>query len=86
MVKVNQRERILSYIDDFSSITPMDAFMDLGITKLAFRVSELIHKDGIAISKTKEYARNRYGEKVHYMRYSREVQDGGIHQDSPEVA
>lgn len=82
MVKVNQRERILSYIDDFGSITPMD----LGITKLASRVSELIHKDGIAISKTKEYARNRYGEKVHYMRYSREVQDGGVHKDSPEIA
>lgn len=86
MVKVNQRESILSYIDDFGSITPMDAFMDLGITKLASRVSELIHKDGIAISKTKEYARNRYGEKVHYMRHSREVQDGGVHKDSPEVA
>ena len=86
MNKVNQRERILSYIDDFGSITPMDAFMDLGITKLASRVSELIHKDGIAISKTKEYARNRYGEKVHYMRYSREVQDGRIHQNTSEVA
>lgn len=83
MAKINQRMRILSYIDDFGSITPMDAFMDLGITKLASRVSELIHKDGIAISKTKEYSRNRYGEKVRYMRYSREVKDGGICQDTP---
>lgn len=86
MVKANQRARILSYIDDFGSITPMDAFRDLGITKLASRVSELIHKDGIAISKTKEYARNRYGEKVHYMRYSREVQDGGVYQDTQKTA
>lgn len=83
MAKINQHMRILSYIDDFGSITPMEAFADLGITKLASRVSELIHKDGIAINKTKEFARNRYGEKVRYMRYSREVKDGGICQDTP---
>ena len=42
MPKVNQRDRILSYIDDFGSISPMEAFRDLGITKLASRVSEII--------------------------------------------
>lgn len=86
MVKVNQRQRILSYIDEFGSITPYEAFRDLGITKLASRVSELINKDGIAISKVKEHALNRYGEKVHYMRYLREKDDGGVHKDTPKVA
>ena len=86
MAKVNQRQRILSYIDDFGSISPYEAFRDLGITKLASRVSELIYQDGIAIRKVKESSQNRYGETVHYIRYSREVNDGGIHQDSPQVA
>ena len=82
MAKINQRERILSYIDEFGSITPFEAFADLGITKLATRMSEIACL-GIQIKKTIEYGVNRYGEKIHYMRYSREVQDGGICQDTP---
>lgn len=83
---MNQRQRILAYIDEFGSISPFEAFVDLGITKLASRVSELIYQDGVAIKKEKEYAFNRCGEKVHYMRYSREVQNGGVHKDTQEVA
>lgn len=67
---MNQRQMILKYIDDFGSITPMDAFVDLGITKLATRVSELI-RDGEVIVKHREKSKNRYGAKVHYMRYTR---------------
>jgi hypothetical protein len=83
---MNQRQRILAYIDQFGSISPFEAFVDLGITKLASRVSELIYQDGIPIKKEKEYAFNRYGEKVHYMRYSREEENGGVHKDTQEVA
>ena len=46
---MTQHQRILQYIDDFGSITPMEAFQDLGITKLATRVSELI-RDGERIA------------------------------------
>lgn len=67
---MNQRERILRYIDQNGSITPMDAFNDLGITKLATRVSELI-ASGVDIKKDKEHGKNRFGETVSYMRYSR---------------
>lgn len=83
---MNQRQRILAYIDQFGSISPFEAFVDLGITKLASRVSELIYQDGIPIKKEKEYVFNRYGEKVHYMRYSRGVENGGVHKDTQEVA
>ena len=38
---MTQSERILKYINDFGSITPMQAFGDLGITKLATRISEM---------------------------------------------
>lgn len=69
---MTQHELILKYMDDFGSITPMDAFNDLGITKLATRVSEMV-RNGILISKKMENSKNRYGMKVHYMRYSRAV-------------
>ena len=67
---MTQRERILQYIDDFGSISPMEAFTELGVTKLATRVSEMI-RDGERISKTMEVSTNRYGEPVHYTRYRR---------------
>lgn len=69
---MNQRERILAYIDEFGSITPMEAFADLGITKLATRVSEL-DALGVKLHKEWEVSRNRYGKPVRYMRYSMEA-------------
>lgn len=66
---MTQRDRIIDYIEKFGSITPLEAFRDLGITKLATRVSEML-KDGMQIDKTYEKAENRYGEPVYYMRYS----------------
>ena len=56
---MNQREKIVKYMQDFGKITPMDAFIDLGITKLATRVSELI-RDGMPIIKEPQKGRNRY--------------------------
>lgn len=67
---MTQHERILKYLDDFGSITPMEAFSDLGITKLATRISEMIRM-GYQFEKSMESSRNRYGQTVHYMRYAR---------------
>lgn len=66
---MTQREAILNYIDKFGSITPMEAFADLGITKLATRVSEM-KKDGIILKHEVVKSKNRYGNTVHYMKYS----------------
>ena len=62
---MNQQEKILQYIADFGSISPMEAFADLGITKLATRISEM-RRDGIDFSQKMEFSKNRYGEKVHW--------------------
>ena len=43
---MSQHERILDYITRFGSISPMEAFNDLGITKLSTRISEM-RADGI---------------------------------------
>ena len=66
---MTQSERIIDYINRFGSISPMEAFADLGITKLATRVSEM-SSEGIVFVKKYEESTNRFGEKVHYMRYS----------------
>lgn len=66
---MTQEQRVMAYMQDFGSISPMEAFSDLGITKLATVVSRLIHKRGESITKQLEYSTNRYGERVHYMRY-----------------
>ena len=68
---MTQGERIVKYMKDYGTITPMEAFADLGITKLATRVSEL-RRDGVKISKTPVERTNRYGDHVRYMQYSLE--------------
>ena len=66
---MTQGERIIDYMEKFGSITPMEAFRDLGITKLATRISEMTAL-GMEFNKKMETSTNRYGQKVHYMRYS----------------
>ena len=63
---MTQGERILKYIDEKGSITPME----LGVTKLATRISEL-RRGGEKIEKRYVTATNRFGEKVQYMEYRR---------------
>lgn len=64
-----QRELVLEYITRFGSITPMQAFADLGITKLATRISEM-RKDGMEFKIETEKSKNRFGKTVHYAKYS----------------
>ena len=66
---MTQSERIIAYIEKYGSITPYEAFADLGITKLATRISEMTAR-GIEFDREMETSKNRYGQEVHYMRYS----------------
>jgi hypothetical protein len=65
---MTQLQLILAHIDTYGSITPFEAFAEYGITKLATRVSEL-RRQGRQIIKVFEEGRNRFGQKVHYVRY-----------------
>jgi len=42
---MTQKERISKYLDDFGSITPLEAMRDLGIMRLGARIWEMI-RDG----------------------------------------
>ena len=66
---MTQREQILDYIKEFGSITPMEAFSDLGITKLATRISEM-RRDGMQFKIETVSTKNRYGKSVTYAKYS----------------
>ena len=66
----DQQMDILCYIYEFGSISPMEAFSDLGITKLSTRISEM-RVMGIQFDQNFEGRENRFGKKVRYMRYRR---------------
>lgn len=66
---MTQREAIIDYITEFGSITPMQAFADLGITKLATRISEM-RKDGMTFKIEMVSTKNRYGKSVSFAKYS----------------
>lgn len=66
---MKQAEMVLKYMEDFGSITPLDAVKDLGIICLAERVRDL-RKAGVKVKSTSESSKNRYGKTVRYTRYS----------------
>lgn len=66
---MTQTERVVSYMQEFGSITQLEALNDLGIMRLASRISDL-KKAGYPIVATTEAVKNRYGEVCHVKRYS----------------
>lgn len=73
--KPTQNERIIKYINEFGSITQLEALRDLGVMRLASRISDLRNL-GYPITSTSEPVKNRYGEKCHIKRYSFERKRG----------
>ena len=67
--KLTQCMKIIKYMNDFGSITPVQAMQDLGVMRLAARISDL-EVDGWEIQHERETGRNRYGEKTSYAKYS----------------
>jgi hypothetical protein len=66
--KPTQNDRIMDYIKRFGSITQLEALQDLGVMRLASRISDLRSLGYPIISET-EVVKNRYGEKCHVKRY-----------------
>ena len=71
--KPTQAERVLAYIERFGSITQYEALQDLGVMRLASRISEL-KKRGYPIKSQREAVKNRYEEVSYIHRYSLEVE------------
>lgn len=73
-MRASQRMKIIEYIRKHGSITPIEAFYELGITKLATRISEL-KREGERIVTETVYDVNRDGKPNHYCKYSLEGEE-----------
>ena len=68
MAKLTQCERVLRHLEDFGSITSLEAMSEYGIMRLASRISDL--KDqGHAIVSERVTGKNRYDETTSYSVY-----------------
>lgn len=67
--KKTQTQAILEYLDEYGSITPLEAIRDLGVYRLSARISD-IKKDGIPIKTDMVTVPNRRGTKSNIARYS----------------
>lgn len=76
MNKPTQAQRVLDYIEQFGSITQLDALRDLGVMRLASRISDL-KKQGYPIKSEIEAVQNRFGESCYIKRYSLAVATDG---------
>lgn len=66
--KPTQNQRILEYIEQFGSITQMEALNEIGCMRLASRISNLRSMGYNIVSETIP-VKNRYGETCHIKRY-----------------
>lgn len=67
-VSMTQTERVLMYMRDFGSVSPVEALRDLGCMRLAARISDL-KKKGYVIQRDMVSSSNRYGDEVRYAMY-----------------
>lgn len=65
---MNQEQKIINYVERFGSITTLDAFRDLAITRLSARIFN-IKNMGYKVTSIREISKNRFGEDVNYSRY-----------------
>lgn len=66
---MTQHERIVDYMKKHGTITQADASTELGITKLATRISEM-KRNGMVIYSDWERGKNRFGEDTDYKFYA----------------
>lgn len=64
-----QKQRVLEYVEKFGSISSMEAFRDLGVTRLSAVIFDL-KRDGYEFDTKPEHGRNRFGERTNFVRYS----------------
>lgn len=74
--KMTQAQRVLEYIRQFGSITQLEALRDLGVMRLASRISDL-RKQGYNIVGKREAVLNRNEETCYIKRYHEEAEADG---------
>lgn len=65
---ITQTDRIIRHIQDYGSITPLEAMQEYGIMRLASRMCD-IKRAGYNVRREMVTGKNRYGESTTYARY-----------------
>ena len=65
---MTQTEKVLRHLEEFGSITPLEALDQYGIMRLGARIWDLRHM-GMAIRSEDVRGQNRFGEPTRYARY-----------------
>lgn len=68
MAKMTQCERIIRHMNDYGSITSLEAMTEYGIMRLASRINDL-KGQGYAIASERTTGKNRYNEPTSYCTY-----------------
>lgn len=66
---MTQKEKVLNYIQAHGSITPLEAFTQLDVTRLAAVVYDL-RADGHEVVTQDVESKNRYGDVARYAKYT----------------
>lgn len=66
---MTQCETILRHIEEFGSITSLEAMQEYGVMRLASRITDL-KRAGIPIKREMVSRKNRHGDTVTFARYS----------------
>lgn len=72
---IKQTQRVLDYMNQHGGITPLDAMRELGVMRLAARISDL-RKEGYCIVSSREAVKNRFEETIYVKRYRLEAGHG----------
>ena len=65
---MTQTQKILRYMKQYGSITPLEALQEFGCMRLAARISDL-RSMGVKIKAQTAHSVNQYGEAVHFAKY-----------------
>lgn len=68
--KPRQVDRVLEHLRTCGTITAWEAMRDYGIMRLAARIHEIESGHGIAIDRKTVKTTNRFGDKIHFVRYA----------------
>ena len=71
MARRTQKDAVLEWLKTGASISSLDAFKELGVTRLSAIIFNL-RKEGYAIKATDFQTTNRFGGRVTFSRYSLE--------------
>ena len=69
MKKITMYDRILRHLQDYGSITSLEAIQEYGCTRLSHYIWLMRRKNNIDVKDETILTKNKYGEKVPFKKY-----------------